>query len=92
MSLQSVPQETASRRAGRACMAASYGWTSPDGRHWSALPKPAGYPVIPYASDGQRIVGESYIDRDQLGLWGSTDGASWQPLTATGATDQMPAW
>ena len=71
---------------------ASYGWTSPDGRHWSALPKPAGYPVIPYASDGQRIVGESYIDRDQLGLWVSTDGASWQPLTATGATDQMPAW
>jgi hypothetical protein len=71
---------------------ASNGWTSPNGRHWGARPKPVGYPVIPQASDGQRIVGESYVDRDRLAFWVSTDGAAWQPLPATGAADQMPAW
>ncbi len=71
---------------------ASYGWRSPDGQHWSALPRTAGYPVIPRASDGTRIVGDSYAARDQEAFWVSSDGVTWHELRATGATDQMPAW
>ncbi len=70
----------------------SYGWTSPDGRRWTAVTKPAGYPVIPKASDGTRIVGDSYATRDQEVFWVSSDGVTWQALAAIGATDQMPAW
>jgi hypothetical protein len=70
---------------------ASHGWTSPDGRRWSAVAKPAGYPVIPRASDGIRIVGDSYAAGDQEAFWVSSDGVIWQALGATGAAGQMPA-
>ena len=71
---------------------ASYGWTSPDGLHWRAVAKPAGYPVIPRASDRIRIVGDSYAIGDQEAFWVSSDGVTWQALAAVGATDQMPVW
>ena len=70
----------------------SYGWISPDGQHWSARPKPDGYIVWPDASDGNRIIGDSYVDGDRQAFWVSTSGATWQPLAAAGAADQMPVW
>jgi hypothetical protein len=70
----------------------SSGWTSPDGRRWSPRPPSDGTPVIPWASDGQRIIGESFAGHNDLALWVSTDGTAWEPLTATGAVDQMPGW
>ena len=68
----------------------STGWISADGRTWTARPATAGSPVIPRASDGRRIVGDSYVEggRDVFSV--SMDGVSWQTLTAAGATDQMP--
>lgn len=71
---------------------ASQGWTSPDGFRWSAAAKPAGYPVIPRASDGTRIVGDSYATGGQVAFWVSSDGVAWQALGDAGAADQMPAW
>ncbi len=71
---------------------ASYGWTSPDGQRWSGVAKPASDPVIPRASDGTRIVGDSYATGDQEAFWVSSDGVTWQTLGATGSTDQMPVW
>ncbi len=47
----------------------SHGWASPDGLRWSAAAKPAGYPVVPRASDGTRIVGDSYAAGDQEAFW-----------------------
>lgn len=70
----------------------STGWTSPDGRRWSARPASASSPVNPEASDGDRIVGASYAGGNGETFWVTTDGASWQPLTASGATDKMPSW
>ena len=70
----------------------STGWTSPDGRRWTARPATAGSPVNPEASDGQRIIGDSYAGGNGETFWVTTDGASWQPLTASGATDKMPSW
>lgn len=70
---------------------ASHGWASPDGRRWSALPKPAGYPVIPRASDGNGIVGDSYSAGDTGQFWWSGDGTAWRALTNEGQVDQMPS-
>ena len=70
----------------------SAGWTSPDGRRWNPRPTSDDAPVIPWASDGQRIIGESFAGHNDLALWVSTDGTAWEPLTATGAVDQMPGW
>jgi len=69
-----------------------FGWASPDGQRWSALPGPAGNPVIPRASDGTRIVGDAYATGDQDVFAVSADGATWQALGATGAVEQRPAW
>jgi hypothetical protein len=71
---------------------ASFGWSSRDGTRWSALPKPFGYPVVPRASDGRHIVGDSYGDGGGEAFWVSADGVAWQPLAAVGAVDQMPSW
>jgi hypothetical protein len=68
------------------------GWISRDGRGWSARPSADGEPVIPWASDGTRVIGESFAGHNDLALWASTDGVAWQPLAATGAVDQMPGW
>lgn len=68
------------------------GWISADGRTWTALPATTGNPVIPSASDGQRIIGDSYASGNGETFWVTTDGASWQPLAASGATDNMPGW
>jgi hypothetical protein len=59
---------------------------------WTALPATAVSPVIPRASDGQRIVGNSNAGGSGERFWVTTDGAFWQPLAASGATDKMPSW
>jgi hypothetical protein len=70
----------------------STGWISADGRTWTARPTSSGSSVIPRASDGQQIVGNSYVEGGQDLFAVSTDGVSWQALADTGATDQMPRW
>ena len=71
---------------------ASFGWSSADGTRWSALPKPSGYPVIPRASDGSRIIADSYADGGLEAFWISSDGVAWRGLGNAGAVDQMPGW
>ena len=68
------------------------GWISRDGRSWSARPSADGDPVIPWASDGTRIIGASFAGHNGLALWASPDGVAWQALAARGAVDQMPDW
>lgn len=70
----------------------STGWISADGQIWTARPATAGSPVIPRASDGQRIIGDSYAGGNGETFSVTTDGEAWQPLAASGATDMMPGW
>lgn len=71
---------------------ASFGWVSPDGRAWSSRPKPTGYPIIPRASDGSRIVADSYAEGGLATWWASSDGLSWQALGSSGDTAEAPGW
>ena len=68
----------------------TYGWASSDGRTWSALPAPTGARVSPWVSDGDQVVGRSSADAPGEGFALTTDGRTWTPLAATGATDQAP--
>ena len=70
----------------------SNGRASTDGRRWSALPALTGYPVIPQASDGTRILGQSYAAGDRVSYWTSADGRSWRQLGNAGQPNQAPAW
>jgi hypothetical protein len=70
----------------------STGWMSTTGGQWSPLPEQTGNPVLPLTSDGQRILGHSVVGRNGVAFWLSGDGVTWQPLTMTGQTDQMPGW
>src|SRR5262249_5449154 len=66
-------------------------WLSADGRSWR--PGPRGSDVGPVASDGERIIGASQGDgEDVLDLWVSTDGESWQALADAGDTTSKPSW
>jgi hypothetical protein len=67
-------------------------WQSIDGRQWSPLPEQNGNPVQPLASDGARILGHSFVARNSVAFWLSSNGVIWQPLSTTGQTDEMPGW
>ena len=67
-------------------------WQSSDGRQWSPLPGQNGIPVQPLASDGERILGHSFLAPNGAAFWLSGDGAIWHPLTMAGQTDEMPGW
>jgi hypothetical protein len=65
-------------------------WLSVDGRSWR--PGPANLEVGSVASNGERIIGASQGDTNELGLWTSTDGRSWQALADAGSASAKPAW
>ena len=69
-------------------------WTSTVGKRWVLAPSaPDGmYLTFPKAADGQRIIGDSYVDGDRTSFSVSGDGITWRPLANLGATATMPRW
>jgi hypothetical protein len=65
-------------------------WVSADGRSWRTSPRDPDIGAV--ASDGNRIIGVSQGDDDELELWVSTDGRSWQALTDAGDVGAKPSW
>jgi hypothetical protein len=64
-------------------------WLSADGSSWR--PGPGNPKSSPATSDGERIIGASQGDGNELGLWTSTDGRSWQALADAGDASAKPA-
>jgi hypothetical protein len=65
-------------------------WTSPDGENWSQAGN-AG-PLIPIASDGAHVLGQTYAGDSAPTLYSISSGdGTWQPLSATGGTPP-PTW
>ena len=69
-------------------------WTSADGETWSLAPADdyGSYHTFPMATDGQRIAGDSYAQRDKISFAVSADGLAWRTLADLGATDTKPEW
>ncbi len=68
-------------------------WTSQVGRRWSLAPSTSGsHPTWPIAADGERIIGESYVDGDYYSFSVSGDGKTWRALANLGETATMPRW
>jgi hypothetical protein len=65
-------------------------WVSADGRSWRTSPRDPDIGAV--ASDGERMIGVSQGDDDELELWVSTDGRSWQALTDAGDVGAKPSW
>ena len=65
-------------------------WVSADGRSWRTSPRDPDIGAV--ASDGERMIGVSQGDNDELELWVSTDGRSWQALTDAGDVASKPSW
>ena len=69
-------------------------WTSNDGESWTLAPvdEYGSYHTFPMATDGQRIVGDSYVQRDKISFAVSANGLAWRTLADIGATATKPEW